>query len=60
MQMNPRGFWCTLEGLIGRERKRGSSKDGYGDVGKWLLSLPSLAKDKKFVFESVSLSLFVD
>lgn len=43
--MNPRGFWCTLENLIGRERKRAASKDSYGDVGKWILALPSLRKD---------------
>lgn len=45
MQMSPRGFWSTLENLIGREKQRQTGGNGYGDVGKWLLALPSLRKE---------------
>lgn len=44
LDMNPHGFWGTLENLIGRERKRAAAKSSFNDVGmgKFMLALPAL------------------
>lgn len=43
LDMNPHGFWGTLENLIGRERKRCATKSNFSDgMGKFMLALPAL------------------
>lgn len=55
LDMNPHGFWGTLENLIGRERKRAAAKSSFNDgTGKFMLALPALRSGHpRFVLQVV-------